>query len=142
MRLWSLHPACLDGRGLCACWREALLARKVLLGLTRGYRSHPQLERFRQSPDPQAAVENYLYQLFLEAGRRGFSFSAALVTPPAEPLLGAIELTSGQLEFETGHLRRKVELRSPAELHRLDRPRPHPLFRLVSGPPSSWERGV
>ncbi|MFP5349479.1 MAG: pyrimidine dimer DNA glycosylase/endonuclease V, partial [Gammaproteobacteria bacterium] len=36
MRLWSLHPRYLDGRGLVALWREALLARKVLAGRTRG----------------------------------------------------------------------------------------------------------
>ena len=41
MRLWSLHPAHLDRQGLIACWREALLAQKVLAGLTTGYRSHP-----------------------------------------------------------------------------------------------------
>jgi hypothetical protein len=36
----------LDGRGLVALWREALLAQAVLRGRTRGYR-HPQLARFR-----------------------------------------------------------------------------------------------
>lgn len=39
MRLWSLHPKYLDTKGLVACWREGLLARKVLLGETRGYRT-------------------------------------------------------------------------------------------------------
>ena len=46
MRLWSVHPRYLDTAGLTACWREALLAQKVLTGVTRGYRHHPQLERF------------------------------------------------------------------------------------------------
>ena len=32
MRLWSLHPRYLDARGLVACWRETLLAQKVLAG--------------------------------------------------------------------------------------------------------------
>ena len=41
MRLWTLHPQYLDPRGLVALWREALLAQKVLLGRTRGYRAHP-----------------------------------------------------------------------------------------------------
>lgn len=48
MRLWSLHPQYLDAAGLTAAWREALLAQKVLAGATRGYRHHPQLERFRR----------------------------------------------------------------------------------------------
>jgi hypothetical protein len=41
-----VHPRYLDTAGLTACWREALLAQKVLTGGTRGYRRHPQLERF------------------------------------------------------------------------------------------------
>ena len=48
MRLWTLHPKYLDARGLVALWRESLLAQAVLAGRTRGYRSHPQLERFRE----------------------------------------------------------------------------------------------
>lgn len=36
MRLWSLHPNCLDAQGLVALWREALLAQAVLRGQTRG----------------------------------------------------------------------------------------------------------
>src|SRR5690606_6899395 len=42
MRLWSLHPRYLDRQGLLALWREALLARAVLRGETRGYTLHPQ----------------------------------------------------------------------------------------------------
>ena len=49
MRIWSLHPSLLDRRALVACWRETLLAQKVLRGLTRGYTNHPQLIRFRAS---------------------------------------------------------------------------------------------
>ena len=52
MRMWSLHPRHLDRAGLVACWRESLLAQAVLAGRTRGYRNHPQLERFRAAPDP------------------------------------------------------------------------------------------
>lgn len=46
MRLWTLHPEYLDRQGLVALWREAPLAKAVLEGKTRGYRRHPQLERF------------------------------------------------------------------------------------------------
>ena len=45
MRLWTIHPKYLDPKGLVALWREALLARAVLRGETRGYRFHPQLIR-------------------------------------------------------------------------------------------------
>ena len=43
MRLWSLHPKYLDKLGLLGLWRESLLAQKVLLGKTKGYKNHPQL---------------------------------------------------------------------------------------------------
>jgi len=55
VRLWSVHPRYLDTAGLTACWREALLAQKVLTGMTRGYRRHPQLERFLQGSALSAA---------------------------------------------------------------------------------------
>jgi hypothetical protein len=42
---------------------EALLAQKVLLGATEGYRHHPQLERFRQSGSPVRAIANYLWSV-------------------------------------------------------------------------------
>jgi hypothetical protein len=56
MRLWSLHPAYLDSKGLVALWREGLLAKAVLKGQTKGYKNHPQLERFKFHPVPEAAI--------------------------------------------------------------------------------------
>ncbi|HNX99076.1 MAG TPA: pyrimidine dimer DNA glycosylase/endonuclease V, partial [Candidatus Aminicenantes bacterium] len=72
MRLWSIHPRYLDGRGLVALWREALLARKVLTGRTRGYRHHPQLARFRATADPLGTIDRYLAGVLAEADRRGY----------------------------------------------------------------------
>ncbi|NMR20414.1 pyrimidine dimer DNA glycosylase/endonuclease V [Cellulomonas fimi] len=54
MRLWSVHPRYLDRQGLTASWREGLLAQKVLAGGTKGYRNHPQLQRFRAAGVPRA----------------------------------------------------------------------------------------
>lgn len=56
MRIWSLHPSLLDRRGLVACWRETLLAQKVLRELTKGYTNHPQLERFKATANPALSV--------------------------------------------------------------------------------------
>lgn len=74
MRLWSIHPRYLDPPGLVALWREALLARAVLEERTRGYRRHPQLERFRAEPDPVAAIAAYLRCVHDEAVARGYAF--------------------------------------------------------------------
>ena len=79
MRIWSLHPCLLDRRALVACWRETLLAQKVLRGLTRGYTNHPQLIRFRAHPQPLEAVATYLSGLADEADARGYSFNRALI---------------------------------------------------------------
>ena len=58
MRLWSIHPKYLDTKGLAALWRESLLAKKVLQGKTKGYKRHPQLERFRGQKNPVASINS------------------------------------------------------------------------------------
>ena len=73
MRLWTLHPRHLDAAGLVALWREGLLAQAVLLGRTRGYTRHPQLERFRAAADPVARITGYLRIVAAEAASRGLT---------------------------------------------------------------------
>ena len=106
MRLWSLHPRYLDPQGLVALWREALLARAVLRGETRGYLHHPQLERFRAHPHPRLAINAYLAAVHAEAMRRGYRFDRGKLG-----LVRAVEgiaVATGQLEFEREHLRQKL----------------------------------
>ena len=79
MRLWSISPMHLDPKGLVALWREALLARKVLEGLTKGYKNHPQLSSFKRCSDPSKAINTYLYYVWVEGKRRGFSFQEVKV---------------------------------------------------------------
>ena len=74
MRLWSLHPKHLDPQGLVALWREGLLARAVLHEQTRGYRNHPQLDRFRAHPHPLHAIDAYLAVVQDDATARGYNF--------------------------------------------------------------------
>lgn len=142
MRLWTLHPRYLDSAGLVALWREGLLARAVLLGRTRGYRNHPQLDRFTAAEDPVAAINAYLRVVYAEALRRGFRFDARKVRGPrmAKRLIG----TRGQLAFEWSHLLNKLKRRSPARYDRyrtMIRPRAHPQFTVRRGPIADWEKG-
>lgn len=148
MRLWSLHPRYLDQKGLVACWRESLLAQKVLAGSTKGYRNHPQLVRFRAAADPEAAIGAYLVGLAEEAEGRGYRFNTALVLS-AEPASAApILVTEGQLNFERQHLLAKLATRDPGRRHQLSPamagsvPDAHPLFRVIGGPVEDWERAV
>jgi hypothetical protein len=141
MRLWTLHPKYLDPPGLVALWREALLVRAVLRGETKGYRHHPQLDRFRAHPRPDFAIEAYLAQVLAEAIARGYAFNRDKVVPVHEPVL--IPCTDGQLAFEWRHLLRKLEYRSPQHYRRccdVAVPESHPLFLVVPGGVEPWER--
>ena len=140
MRLWSLHPSHLDAIGLVALWREALLAQKVLRGLTKGYRHHPQLARFRAHPKPVAAIATYLAGVSAEALRRGYSFDARKIAPARTKT--RIAVTRGQLAYERGHLLRKLNSRSPKDWAHLRREKlgVHPLFKAAPGGVAEWER--
>ncbi|GAA1780556.1 pyrimidine dimer DNA glycosylase/endonuclease V [Agromyces lapidis] len=142
MRIWSVHPRYLDRQGLTACWRETLLAQAVLEGATRGYTNHPQLERFRELPDPLGAIGDYLAGVADEAGERGYRFDASKVhRRSAGPV--TIEVATGQLSLEWRHLMAKLEARSPELALRwavVGAPEPHPLFSVVEGPVAPWER--
>src|SRR5512142_1986887 len=105
MRIWSLHPKHLDRAGLVALWREALLAQAVLRGRTRGYRHHPQLERFRDCRAPVAAIAAYLRAVHREASRRGYRFDSTRIARARTPM--RLTVTRGQLEYEWKHLQRK-----------------------------------
>jgi hypothetical protein len=143
MRLWSLHPKYLDTKGLVACWREGLLARKVLLGETRGYRNHPQLERFRRGADPVALIDRYLHKIADEGQRRGYKFDRDKLEPERPGSRSRLKVTKGQLIYELRHLRSKLAVRDP-DSHRiiseLHVPLAHPLFRMVPGEIEPWER--
>lgn len=141
MRLWSLHPKYLDPQGLVALWREALLARAVLRGETRGYTTHPQLDRFKSHSHPRLAINAYLAAVHSEADARGYAFDRSRIGPVRAVHL--IPVSSGQLGHEWLHLQQKLAARNPAWLARLrdvSVPALHPLFRRIPGPVASWER--
>lgn len=142
MRLWTLHPRYLDARGLVALWREALLARAVLAGRTVGYRHHPQLDRFRTHPTPEAAIDAYLAAVHEEACRRGYRFDRRRFG--GAELTRRLTTTQGQLEWEARHLAAKLQERKTGCLigTLAAHPDPHPLFRVVQGPVEPWERGA
>ena len=141
MRLWSLHPGYLDPQGLVALWREALLAQKVLAGKTRGYKNHPQLERFKAQPHPQEVIAAYLSSVWEESYRRGYCFDRTKIG--SKRANRKIVVTKGQLRYEFQWLCSKLKKRFPQQYRALissKKIRPHPLFRLVPGPVASWER--
>lgn len=141
MRLWSLHPKYLDPQGLVALWREALLAQAVLRGQTRGYRNHPQLDRFRAETAALSAINAYLAGVYDEAVSRGYAFDRRKIGRVRT--VTTIPVTRGQVEHEWQHLLNKLSVRNPALHERWSAeraPRCHTLFRVRAGEVESWER--
>ena len=141
MRLWSLHPKYLDTKGLVALWREALLAQKVLAGKTKGYRNHPQLDRFKKHKNPPAMIGSYLEGVLEEAQRRGYSFDPSKIENRLKRKTQFF-VNSKQRDFELLHLKTKLKIRSPddfVELKKVKRTQLHPLFKAKPGPIEDWE---
>jgi hypothetical protein len=111
-------------------WREGFMAQNVLLGNTKGYRNHPQLERFRSCEGPVAAIGSYLRAAYQEACRRGYNFDESNIARRNEAP-ERIPVTDGQVAYETGHLRSKLAIRDPerlGEISVLQTLEPHPLL--------------
>ena len=88
MRLWTLHPKYLDAVGLVALWREALLAREVIRGNTRGYRFHPQLA----APRGQLRHEwNWLLDKLRHRSVGIHERMRDISTPDAHPLFAIVD---------------------------------------------------
>lgn len=141
MRLWSLHPKYLDTQGLVALWREALLAQAVLRGKTRGYRNHPQLDRFKAHSAPLEAISRYLQGIHDEATHRGYAFDQRKIKSVHRPVV--LTVTSGQLAYEWTHLLSKLKVRNPAlykAWRRIDTPVAHSIFDVRAGGIEHWER--
>src|SRR3954464_11636992 len=98
MRIWSLHPKYLDAKGIVALWRETLLAKHVLEGKTKGYKNHPQLNRFKNSEHPVDLINQYLSDVYHEAKARNFNFDKSKIN--WEFKKRKVPVTRGQVEYE------------------------------------------
>lgn len=140
MRIWSIHPKYLDNKGLIALWREVLLAKKVLEGKTKGYKNHPQMNRFKISKKPINNINLYLSYVYNEAFKRGYNFDKSKIDNYIETK--ELKVTHGQLDYEWSHLLNKLKLRDPKkyeELTKLKKFEHHPIFTIVKGNIEDWE---
>jgi hypothetical protein len=141
MRIWSLHPKYLDSRGLVALWRESLLAKKVLEGKTKGYKNHPQLERFKFQKEPVNSINQYLKEVFLEASQRKFNFDRGKIDWSLKAPM--VNITKGQIDFELRHLMSKLKIRDKVrytKIKSLQTIECHPLFKIIDGDIEKWEK--
>ena len=145
MRLWTIHPSYLDGKGLVAAWREGLLAQKVLAGQTGGYRHHPQLDRFRTQERALDLIARYLVHLEAEASIRGYHFDASRILSDGAGVTERIGVHNGQIVYEMELLRWKLKLRDLAKFQELIAVREiklNPVFAATPGGMESWERPI
>ena len=140
MRLWSLHPKYLDAKGLVALWREALLAKHVLEGRTKGYIHHPQLIRFKKHRTPVLAINSYLYEVHHASLIRGYHFDQSKIGEWSEEII--IPVTRGQLAYEKVHLENKLKVRDQMAYVRLKDTKSlahFSIFKVVPGEVECWE---
>lgn len=140
MRIWSLHPKYLDTKGLVALWRETLLAKHVLEGKTKGYKNHPQLNRFKASKTPLDSINHYLHFVHQEAISRNYNFDASKFKKTSKGT--KIKVTQGQLDYEFKHLLNKLKTRDTKLYSKLKSTKDvelHPLFTIIPGEIEDWE---
>ncbi len=148
MRIWSLHPKYLDQKGLVAAWREGLLAQAVLMGKTKGYKNHPQLNRFKNTSRPLDDLSNYLKGLYVEAKSRGYNFNGSLIRETNVSSFNRINVTEGQLMYEWNWLMQKLSNRDQNKWMQnckvcIDSdfiPKQHRSFNVVKGDIEYWEK--
>ncbi len=140
MRIWSLHPKYLDAKGLVALWREAFLARHVLEGRTKGYKNHPQLNRFKAMKNPVEVLDQYLSEVYIEAAGRNYNFDKQKINWNFTKT--KMKVTTGQLNYEVAHLLNKLhdrDIKKYKELKSYSAIDTHPLFTPVDGDVENWE---
>ncbi|MCC7552214.1 pyrimidine dimer DNA glycosylase/endonuclease V [Candidatus Micrarchaeota archaeon] len=140
MRLWTIHPKYLDKKGFVAVWREALLAKKVLQKRTRGYKNHPQLIRFKNQDKPLLFINTYLFYIWEEAKKRGYSFNKKKINKKTNK---KINTTTGQIVYEFKHLKNKLKTREPIKFRYLKKVlkiKPNPIFKIKKGEREFWEK--
>lgn len=142
MRIWSIHPSYLDWMGLGAQWREALLAQKVIQGKTKGWKNHPQLNRFKKHIEPLKAVGFYLLEIYTESQRRNYNYNYSKIIKPVDSIQ-KIPLNRGQIIYEFNLLMERLKKRTPDKYKdnlNISNLYPHPLFTIREGPPEKWEK--
>ena len=128
--------------GLGAQWREGLLAQKVAEGKTKGWRNHPQLDRFKCHSKPMEAVGFYLKELHVESIKRSYKYNYSKILYP-DAVVDLVNLTFGQLQYEFDLLQERLKVRTPEKYEkntRIKKLQAHPLFNIVHGLPEKWEK--
>lgn len=142
MRLWTIHPSYLDEQGLKALWREGLMAKKSLSGITRVNRNHPQLNRFQNNSQPLKAINCYLNLVWIEANSRGYVFDNKNIPPIKVEDVEPIVVTNGQVHHEFNLLKKtfkKTSIDSFEKIKDVEKINVFSIFKQTPGSVEPWE---
>ena len=143
MSVWTRCYKYIDAEGLVALGGEALLAKNVLAGLTKGYKNHPQLDRFYAHENACEAINAYLAEVYAQACARGYKFDAAKVGEFDERNLAKIAVSRGQIEYEFAFLQKKLKTRDAKAYERnlgVKNIEIASIFKEVDGGIEPWEK--
>ena len=140
MRLWTINFKYLDAKGLVALWREALLAKNVLAGLTKGYKNHPQLDRFYTHENACEAINAYLAGVYAQACARGYKFDAAKVGEFDERNLTKIAVSRGQIEYVLQEKLKSRDIKAYERNLSVKNIEIASIFKEVDGEIEPWEK--
>jgi len=95
----------------------------------------------KEASNSVGMVDVYLLGIYDEAVKRKFNFNRNKINSVCSRKM--ITVTDGQLEYETKHLKRKLERRNHAfyiKIAKIVILKPHPLFRVIGGTVEAWEK--
>jgi len=111
-----------------------------LEGKTKGYKNHPQLNRFKITKNPVDTINQYLSEIFFEASKRNYNFDKQKINWKFKK--STLPVTKGQLQYEGQHLLKKLQIRNVIKYKQIKTNRQfdsHPLFKVIDGDIEKWE---
>lgn len=141
MRIWSIHPSYLDSAGINGCWRESLLAQKILNGHNFSYKNHSQMKRFYSDRESLLAIGTYLYYIYLESVKRNYNYDFNKILYFNNNY--KMQVTENQLLYEFNLLQWKLKKRNYKkylENKNIKEIFPNNIFDVKEGQIESWEK--
>ena len=115
----------------------------MLAGLTKGYKNHPQLDRFYAHENALEVINAYLAEVYAQACARGYKFDAAKVGEFDERILAKIAVSRRQIEYEFAFLQEKLKSRDVKAYERnlsVKNIEIASIFKEVDGEIEPWEK--
>lgn len=110
------------------------------MGLTKGYKNHPQLIRFLEVDNPELYINSYLLTIYDESVNRGYHFNRSKIGITDSKI--TLNVNSEQITYEFEHLQSKLAIRDKDLFKKNSLEtviKPNNFFKIVPGEIESWE---